>query len=328
MNIDWNPLRDIFRGNQRFVLSSHVRPDADAIGSELAVAGFLDQMGKSVLIVNPSPIPENLAFLDPEGKVKNFGDGVTADDIMQTDVHIVVDTSAWVQLAAIGKAMAKSKAKKVVIDHHVSSDHLKAIEFKDTTSEATGALIYQMAHALDLPLTPEIATPLFCAVATDTGWFRFSSTKSDTMRMAAELIDLGVQPHVIYEQLYEQGTLTRVQLAGRVLSRVTVDCDGKLAYTWVTQADFAETKATPADTEDLVNECLKIGGTQCAFIAIEQSNTRVKVSFRSRTALNVAAVAEQFGGGGHKQAAGAVLPGPLSIAKGKVISAMKAAVES
>jgi phosphoesterase RecJ-like protein len=185
-------------------------------------------------------------------------------------------------------------------------------------------MVFELGQALGLSMNADVARWLFCAIATDTGWFRFPSTTSQTLRTAAQLIDLGAQPHLIYRLLYEQYSAARVSLAGRVLSRVTLDCDGKLAYTWVSQSDFAETGAQPADTEDLVNECLKIAGTECAFIAIEQMNKRIKVSLRSRTQCNVAAVAEQFGGGGHKQAAGAILAGGLESAKNKVIAALKA----
>jgi phosphoesterase RecJ-like protein len=200
------------------------------------------------------------------------------------------------------------------------------MEFKDPTSEATGALVFHMAKALGLAISAKTAMFLFSAIATDTGWFRFSSTKADTLRVAAKLIDAGAQPNLIYEQLYEQFSHNRMRLSGIALSRMMVDCGGKLAYTWVTQEDFAETNAKPVDTEDLVNECLRIAGTECAFIAIEQVNKSIKVSFRSRTTLNVADVASQFGGGGHKQAAGAVLPGPLATARKSVLKAMKAAL--
>lgn len=326
MNINWEPLRSILEDNERFVLSSHVRPDADALGSELGVAALLEALGKDVRIVNPSATPEHLFFLDPEHRVKKIGDGVTADDVANTDVHIVVDTSAWIQLQGVGDVLKKTNAKKVVIDHHVSADDLGAIEFKDTRSEATGSLIVQMAHALGYQLPAKAATPLYAAIATDTGWFRFSSTTSETMRIAGELIDLGAQPNLIYQLLYEQRSLARLRLAGRVLSRVSVVDEGQIAFTWVSRADFSETNSRPVDTEDLVNECLTIAGTQAAFIAIEQLNQRIKVSFRSRTDLNVAAVAEQFGGGGHKQAAGAVLPGPLETARDRVQAAMSAAL--
>ena len=327
MNIHWEPLREIIEAHQRFVLSSHVRPDADALGSELAMAGLLETLGKSVRIVNPSATPANLKFLDPTNRVLKLGDGITADEFADTDVHVILDTSAWTQLTAVGDVLRKSRTTKVVIDHHVRSDDIGAVEFKDTQAEATGSLIYRMAEALDYPLTPDIALPLFCAIATDTGWFRFSSTTGETMRAAGRLIDLGVQPHVIYERLYEQYSFARVRLAGRVLGRVTLECGGKLAYTWVKLEDFTETGAKPVDTEYMVNECLRIAGTQGAFIAIEQLNKKVKVSFRSRTNLDVSRVAEQFGGGGHKQAAGAVLPGPLAVAKNEVLRAIKQAIE-
>lgn len=327
MTINWEPLHEIIESNRRFVLSSHVRPDADALGSELAVAALLENLGKAVRIINPSAAPKGLAFLDPDARVRKLGNGVTAEDVCDTDVHVILDTSSWVQLADVGKAMQKSRAKKVVIDHHVSSDDLGAVEFKDTRAEATGAMICRMADALELPLSADMAKLLFCAVATDTGWFRFPSTTSDTMRLAGQLIDLGAEPHWLYQQLHEQFSPVRLKLAGRVLSRINLECDGLLAYTCVEWNDFVQTGATPVDTEDLVNECLTIAGTKCAFIAVEQQNKQIKISLRSRLGVNVAAVAEQFGGGGHKQAAGTVLPGPLADAMAKVITATKAALK-
>lgn len=326
MPIHWEPIRPIIAEHQRFVLSSHVRPDADALGSELGLAALLEGMGKEVRIVNPSDLPANLLFLDPTRRIKKFGDGMTAAEALDTDVHVILDTSAWGQLTELGGVFKHTKAKKVLIDHHVSADDLGAVEFKDTRAEATGALIFQLFRFFAVPISKEAADALFCAIATDTGWFRFPSTTSNTLRVAGDLIDAGAQPNLLFQALYEQATLSRTKLAGRVLSTVKLDCDGKLAYVTVTQQDFAETGAVPADTEDLVNECLKIAGTKAAFIAIEQPTKSVKVSFRSRVGLNVAEIAERFGGGGHKQAAGAILPGPVPTAITQVLTAMKAAI--
>jgi len=326
MVIPWEPLRDVLMSNRRFVLSSHVRPDADAIGSELGLAAILQALGKEVRIVNPSAIPATLAFLDPEKRVMKIGDEIKPEALLDTDVHIVVDTSSWSQLQEVGQMMRRSSARRVVIDHHSSSDDLGALEFKDTQAEATGVLILEMADALDLPIPREVATPLFCAIATDTGWFRFSSVRESTLRVAARLIDLGAQPDVIYRQLYEQFSVGRIRLAGCVLSRVTLDCDGRLAYTWVESGDFDRCGARPVDTEDLVNDCLKIAGTQCAFIAVEQLNKSVKISLRSRAGVDVAALAEKFGGGGHKQASGATLPGSLREALDRVLTATREAL--
>lgn len=326
MEINWEPLREIIAAHQRFTLISHVRPDADAIGSELGMAGLLEAQGKTVRIVNPSAIPDSLLFLDPTRRVHKFGDGLKAEQLADTEVYLIVDTSAWGQLVDICPLLKHTTAKKVVIDHHVSEDDLGATVFKDTSAEATGALIVRLADALGYPITPDIAAPLYCAIATDTGWFRFSSTSAETMRTIGRLVDLGVRPNQIYEKLYEQHSLGRIRLAGVVLGRVTLACEGRLAYTWVKFPDFEETKSRPVDTEDLVNECLKIGGTQSAFIAIEQPNRRIKFSFRSRTELNVAKVAEKWGGGGHRQAAGATLDGPLDTAIAAVLEAMSAAL--
>lgn len=326
MTINWEPLRPIIAEHQRFVLCSHVRPDADAIGSELGMAALLERMGKEVRIVNPSALPANLLFLDPTQRIKKFGEGLSAEEVLDTDVHIVLDTSAWAQLLELGGVLKRTKAVKVLIDHHVSADDLGAVVFKDTTAEATGALIFQLFRFLDRPLTLDAANALFCAVATDTGWFRFPSTTSNTYRLVGDLVDAGVKPNELFQQLYENTSLARTKLAGRVLSGVQLDCDGKLAYATVTQQDFAETGAVGADTEDLVNECLKIAGTKAAFIAIEQPTKSVKLSFRSRVGLNVAAVAERFNGGGHKQAAGAIIPGPLPVAVATVLAAMKATI--
>jgi len=131
---------------------------------------------------------------------------------------------------------------------------------------------------------------------------------------------------LLYRQLYEQFSVGRIRLAGCVLSRVTLESEGKLGYTWVELADFDRCGARPVDTEDLVNECLKIGGTQCAFIAVEQMNKTVKFSFRSRAGVDVATLAEQFGGGGHKQASGATLNGKLTDALKQVLTATREAL--
>ncbi len=327
MSIDWQPLKDLIAAHQRFVLSSHVRPDADAIGSEMGLLGVLESLGKTVRIVNPSATPPHLRFLDPEMRIRKLGEGVTVAEACDTDVHLVLDTSSWQQLQDVGKVLQQTRAKKAVIDHHQSADDLGAREFKDVTAAATGVLITDLAEFCSVPVTGATAAALFCAIATDTGWFRFSNTDARTLRAAARLIDAGVQPNLLYRELYERSSLARLKLHGRVLNRVTPDLDGRAAHTWVLRKDFEETGAHPSDTEDLVNDCLTVDGVQCAFIVIEQPSGQMKVSFRSRSTVDVAMVAEQFGGGGHKQASGALLPGPMANAQTRVLEALQAALD-
>lgn len=328
MLIDWQPLKSLIQSHERFVLSSHIRPDADAIGSEMGMKALLESLGKTVRIINPSATPDHLKFLDPEGCILKFGPDVKLEAATDTDVHMVLDTSAWQQLNDVRKVLEATNAKKVVIDHHVSSDDLGAEVFKDVTASATGVLITELAQFLEVTPTREMAEKLYSAIATDTGWFRFSNTDSRTLRAAASLIDVGVEPNLLYQQLYERSSLARLKLHGRVLDRVTVDVDGRLAYTYVMRKDFKETGTHPSDTEDLVNDCLTIEGTECAFIIVEQMSKQMKVSFRSRTELDVAAVAEQFGGGGHKKASGAMLPGPFDEALQRVLTALKTALNA
>jgi nanoRNase/pAp phosphatase (c-di-AMP/oligoRNAs hydrolase) len=324
--IDWNPLKPILAANQRYVITSHVRPDADAIGSELGLAAVLEAMGKSVRIINPSATSKHLLFLDPSARVKKLGDGVIAEEACDTDVHFVVDTSARGQLDTVCKVLDKTTAKKVVIDHHVCGDDLGATEFRDVSASATGVLITELAEFLGVPIPPEAATQLFAAIATDTGWFRFPNTEARTLHTAARLVEYGAKPSGLFKELYERSSLARLKLTARVLDRVTVIADGRLAHTYVLLKDFKETASHPSDTEDLVNEGLKIEGVECAFILVEQPGGQVKASLRSRGKVDVAAICRMFGGGGHVQAAGAMLPGPLTTAQQRVVDAMVSAL--
>jgi len=326
--INWAPLCELIHSHQKFLLSCHVRPDADALGSELALACFLRELGKDVRIINPSAHPRSMDFLVKEHEVRYVGDGVSTSEFEWAEVHIVLDTSAWSQLPGLANFYRKTDSKKVIIDHHVSSDSLGADEYKDVTSPATGCLVYDLGCALNCSLNPEIATLLYAAIATDTGWFRFPSTTAYTMQIIGELIKAGAEPHQIYELLYEQNNLPQLKLMGRVLGQVQTDFDGLLAYTVVSCEDFSATGTTPVDTEGLVNYCLTLAGTQAAFIAVEQRSRQVKISFRSRTAWDVSKVAESFGGGGHRQASGAMLNGPLTSAVTKVLGKFREMFDS
>ena len=165
MKIDWTPLREIIDSKKRFVLTTHVRPDADAIGSEIAMAGLLEQLGKEVRIVNASPVPPRLEFVDPEKKCLQLGTQVSEAEALDTDVHMILDTSAWGQLAEVGRVFKKTAAVKVVIDHHIFAEDLGALNLKDTEAEATGALVFQFAQTMNLAITPTIGTAIFVVPA-------------------------------------------------------------------------------------------------------------------------------------------------------------------
>lgn len=324
--IDWPRFVELIGRHQRFLVTTHIRPDCDALGSALAMAGILEAMGKQATIVAGFDVPPGYRFLDPAGRVKRVGRDVTPAELDRAEVLIVVDTSAWAQLGGMGEVIRTTRAKKIVLDHHVSFDDLGAEEFRDTSAEASGRLVYEAAEQLGVSIGPELAAQVFVALATDTGWFRFSSTTAQTYRLAARLTEAGAVPDQLYKSLYENDTHARVQLMGRVLARTKTELDGRLIYTWIERDDFEATGALPSDSEDLINMTLAVGGTEAAVILVGQIGGGFKISFRSRCGLDCARLAEQFGGGGHKKAAGAFLPDPLPDALAKVLDAVRAAM--
>jgi len=324
--IDWARFTALVGDCQRFLLTTHIRPDCDALGSTLAMAEILEQLGKSVSVVTAFDVPPRLQFLDPDKRFQRLGSDVPRDRLPAFDLLLVLDTSAWAQLGEMGEVIRATTAKKAVLDHHVSTDDLGAELFRETGAEATGRIVHDAAGHLGATITPRIATLLFAALATDTGWFRFASTSGETYRLAARLTEAGAVPDRMYRELYENDSLARLRLLGRTMARARSELGGRLIYTWITQEDFAECGALASDSEDLINLTLCVGGTEVAVILVEQASGGFKVSFRSRSGLDCSRVAEQFGGGGHKAAAGAFVPDPFPVAQAKVLDAVRAAM--
>lgn len=321
---DWTLLHPILQQHNTFLITSHVRPDADALGSELGLRAILQSLGKTVSIWNGSAPPANLEFMDPGNSIRQYVGSASKAELPAVEVIIVVDTSAWQQLGGMSDVIRASSARRIVIDHHVSADRLDAIEFRDTEAAATGELIHELAESLGIRFDSQTATFLYAAIATDTGWFRFPSTTARTMRIAASLLDQGAIPHDVYRLIHEQNSVSRLRLAGRVLSRAVSEAQGRLVWIQADKADLDETGAVAADTEGLVNECLTVAGAEAAFIAVELQGGAIKFSLRCRSPHNVAAVAEQFSGGGHTLASGCRLAGPMNAAVGRLRESMLA----
>jgi phosphoesterase RecJ-like protein len=187
-------------------------------------------------------------------------------------------------------------------------------------------LVVEAGDALGVPMSSQIAVPAYVALATDTGWFRFSSTTAGTLQMAARLVEAGAVPDQLYKQLYENDTLGRLQLIGRALEHTRTELGGRLIYTWLTQADFAAAGAIPSDSEDIINLTLSVGGAEMAVLLVEQPRGGFKVSLRSRCEVDCSRVAARFGGGGHRRAAGAFFAEPLDPARTKILDAVRAAM--
>jgi bifunctional oligoribonuclease and PAP phosphatase NrnA len=324
MPVDWKPFVELVKKHRSFLLTTHIRPDPDGLGSQLGLADALRNMGKEVHLVISSTWPPRYDFLDPERVIRRFT--LPGEEYRQVEAVIIVDTGTWNQLGDFGTFLKTLKVPKVVIDHHISQDDLGAQRFVDTTAEASGRLVHEAVQALGQPITSPAANFLFAALATDTGWFRHKNTTAATYALAEKLVAAGAAPTYLYDQIYEQNTLARLNLMGLVLQRLRIVDDGLVAYTEVRREDYAATGAIPQDTEDMVNFARSLAGVEVGIFFLEQPAGGIKISFRSREKIDVARIAEIFGGGGHRLASGAVLACSLADAEARVLAEVRKAL--
>jgi phosphoesterase RecJ-like protein len=320
MPLDWTPFVDLIHRHERFLLTTHIRPDGDGLGSMLALADALEALGKTVQMTVASAVPPRYDFLDPRRRVQRLIP--PGDTYRNAQVAIVLDTGTWNQLGDFGALLRSLDVAKVVIDHHVTQDNLGAQPFVDTSAEATGRLVWEAINALGGKFAAETAHDLFVALAMDTGWFRHPNTTARTLSLASQLVAAGASPTAVYEDLNERNTLGRQHLAGLVLGRLTLEAGGRIAHTAILLGDYAATGAVPQDSEDMVNFTRSIDGVEVGLFFMEQPSGGTKVSLRSRQRVDVARIAEMFGGGGHRLASGAIVNSPLADTRARILAAV------
>lgn len=316
-SIDWRPFVDAMRDAKRVVICAHIRPDGDTLGSSIAMSRALEKLGKEALVVDSYPVPPTLSFLDPDGRVAKLGELTPEQSafVESADLFMAIDVSSFAQLGPeAAQLFLNFEGVSVVIDHHEVGDPLGKLRFVDAEADSSGSLVFEAIEELGLEWTYDLALPVYTAIATDTGMFRFASTNSGTLRRAAVLVDAGVRVDEVYRLTNEQESFGRFKLLGTIASTCERFIDGKGVFMRLTRDDFRRAGAIASDSEDLVNEALSIGGTEVAVIAIEQTDGSVKASFRSRCAMNCALLAKSFNGGGHQKAAGASLNLPFEEA--------------
>ncbi|MEX2116222.1 MAG: bifunctional oligoribonuclease/PAP phosphatase NrnA [Bacteroidota bacterium] len=291
------------------VLTTHVNPDCDGLGSELAFGAFLRKRGKTVSIINCSETPEPYRFLDPGGLIQRYEASRHDRSIAEADAIIVLDTNHPDRLTSLAAPILASKAVKVVIDHHLDADPFAGIFLIDDSSAATGEIVYRILEALGgLPIDQKSAEALYVAIMTDTGSFRFPKTDADLHRIVAALIEQGADPVQAYQKVHEQDSPNRVRLLGKALGGLATAHGGAVAYITVTAAMFKETATSEWDVERFAPYPLRLRGVQISFMFTELPGM-IKISFRSKGDIPINKLAQEFGGNGHKNAAGARIPG-------------------
>jgi phosphoesterase RecJ-like protein len=302
---------------------THRSPDADGLGSQLALSESLKTLGKKPRIAIASKFPARYQFLDPQRTtIEDFQPSAFTD----CDSVLVLDTGTWNQLGDFGDWLKASPLPRAVVDHHRTQDDLGGLRFVDVSAEATGRLVHEIIEALGVSLTPAVANHLFMAVATDTGWFRHPNATSATFSLAAHLVSSGANPTRLYENLYETSSLARYRLIGAALQRLELRLSGAIAFSEIYLTDYVATGAIPGDTEDLINYPRSIEGVEVGLVFIEQPDGGTKVSFRARSRVDVSKIAEQFGGGGHRLASGARIEKPLQEVREDVIKVVELAL--
>jgi bifunctional oligoribonuclease and PAP phosphatase NrnA len=320
----WAAIRQFIDRHHSFVVTSHINPDGDAIGSEIALTLFLLQLGKRVVIINSTETPEVLRFLDVQNEIRIYGDAETRTLVDAADACIIVDVNNWEQLGNIGRALQARLLPRACIDHHQGTTPGFADQtVSDTTAAATGLLIYEMIRAYAGTVSRPIADALYAAIITDTGTFRFSNTDERVLRAAAELCKLGVSPFEMHRKVFGSKSWGAGRLLGPVLSTLESEANGKLAIISATLEMANSAGATYDDMDGFVDLVRAIKGVELVLFFKETEEGDIKVSLRSNGNVDANVLAKRFGGGGHTMASGMRVPGPLPRAIETVVAACR-----
>ena len=325
---DYHNIRAWLGHCQRPLLVGHDRPDGDALGAIAGMSLLLGQIGLDPLPVLFGPMLPRYTMLQGLVPWKRW-DLEHAHLADAGDALIIIDTCSWTQLEPIAAYLDKAP-RTLVLDHHATYDAIGTrpddLRLVDGTAGAVCLLVAEWARTAGLKLTAPIATALFAGLATDCGWFRFPNTDARLLRVAADLVEAGAASDAIYSSLYEQDPPAKQRLVGRMLHPLELHADGRLAVLTLRDADFTAAGADRTMTEDLVNEARRLAGTESTLLLTEEPDGRVRANFRSKETLDVAALARQFGGGGHPRAAGARPNGTWDEVVPRVIAATVAAL--
>jgi phosphoesterase RecJ-like protein len=303
--INFEKLNRIVTSHKSFLLTSHVNPDADAIGSEIAFYRLLKKLDKDVSIFNHSETPYNLMFLDTEKVIRRFNADEHYDVLNNYDVLVALDFNRSDRLVSMKEYFKQSSKFKICIDHHQDPEDFVDEQFIGLNYSATSEIIYDFIKKSKITdLDYSIAYPIYAAIMTDTGSFRFERTTPELHLVIADLLKKGVNPGEVYDKIYDQSKFSKVKLLGRALNSMVLTSDKQIAYMIINQSDFNDVDGIESDTDGFVNHSLSVENVRLGLLFIELKNG-FKVSFRSKGNLPVNKLAGDFGGGGHINAAGA-----------------------
>ncbi len=307
---DVTALKTLLKEPRKIVITTHRKPDGDAMGSSLGLAHYLRNIGHNVTVVVPTTYPHNLHWLPGNDDVITYGKNKeeALETIFHTaDIAFCLDLSVPQQMPNIYPLFEQSSAVKVLVDHHQGPEIQTDLTFWDTSAAATAQIIFQLIMTMDGidGFTPDIANCLYAGLMTDTGRFKHPNTTIDVFKTATALIEAGANNVLVSRNIYDNNTVNGLQFLGFVLSqRLVIIKEYNTAYFYISPKDFADYKTTINDTEDLVNYALSLGDIQFA-VQMTDLGSKIKLSFRSKGAFSVSRfAAKHYDGGGHHNASG------------------------
>ena len=303
------------REGERFLVCSHSRPDGDAVGSILAMGMLLDQMGKRVDLVTADRIPGVYRALPGAESVRTA-----------LRVHGPYDAVVMLECDGVERTRLRGLEEFPIIniDHHATGRPFGAINWIDRGAASVGEMVYRLIRAAGAIVTPQIATCIYTTVLTDTGGFSYGATHASTFALAHDLVLAGANPIAIAQHVYFSVATSKLMLLGAALGNLCRE--GRLAWLWVSHQDMVRSCAAEEDCEGIVNYALSIAEVEAAFFLRELPEQQVRVSLRGKGKVDVAAIAERLGGGGHENASGCTLDGPLSAALEQILAQLRPAI--
>lgn len=317
MSADPHPVVELLAASPTLLIVTHEKPDPDAVGSALGLALALESCGKQVQVACADPVPQTLLFLPTAARV--------TDHPQPASLAVMVDAAHPTRLGSLSSVVARCP-QVAVIDHHVAPRSHPPVALLDQSAPAAALLVLEIIRALPASVTTDIATCLYCGLAGDTGFFTYQNTGERAFRAAADLTAAGAQPYDMHRRLSAQLSVPALRLRGKGLAAAQTRSNGRIVYSVLRRADFAETGAREEDTEGIVDLLKSVAGAEVYVLLKQAEGDKWRVSLRSQR-LNVAAVAREFGGGGHAVAAGCELFGSEEGVQARVLERVEALLQ-
>jgi len=319
---------DFIDRHRSFLLTTHINPDGDGLGSEAALALWLLRAGKSVAILNDAVVPPAFVFLNRHVPMETFEPALAERRFTEADALVVLDTSNRQRIGRLAQWLDRHLVAVAVVDHHVSHAlGFGQVNVIESEASATGEILYDLIRESGTEIDYDIAEALYVALMTDTGGFRYSNTDTHAHRMAADLLGRGVDPQRLHVMVHSHASAERMRFFGEVLSTLQLECDGRLVILEAAPEQFQRHGLEGADTDGLVDLPRGIAGAEVVVLFSEVEAGKVKVSMRSTGRVSIDQVASRLGGGGHAHAAGVLLRGSRADARDRILPDLRRLVE-